>query len=256
MKQEREGLVVGGLVAFALVLWLGFLVHRSPRFPGSGWGLVFGTAAAALMFVPLLYSAAKRLKPIRTWITRRVPMRTWLAVHIYAGILAPILALVHTGHRFESPIGIALTTMMLVVMLSGFAGRYLFRYASGELREKAALLAKLRSAYDEAAVELAARLVDAPLKGARWDPLRWVVSRVLFDAEAPDGAPGGGVTAARASNLAESIADVEYGVRSQEWFQRAFGIWLKLHGVLAAFLFAFLAAHVWIELRLGLRWLT
>ena len=256
MKQERESLVVGGLVAFALTLWLGFLVHRSPRFPGSGWGLVFGTAAAALMLVPLLYSAAKRLKPIRTWITRRVPMRTWLAVHIYAGVLAPVAALVHTGHRFVSPIGIALTAMMLVVMLSGFAGRYLLRYASGELREKAAMLAKLRAAYDQEAVALAARPAVVPVKGARWAPLKWALSRVLVDVDAPDGAPGAGITAARASNLAESIADVEYGVRSQEWFQRAFELWLRLHGVLAAFLFAFLAVHVWIELRLGLRWLT
>jgi hypothetical protein len=256
VKQEREGLVVGGLVAFALALWLGFLVHRSPRFPGSGWGLAFGTAAAALMFVPLLYSAAKRLKPIRSWITRRVPMRTWLAVHIYAGIMAPILALVHTGHRFVSPIGIALTAMMLIVMLSGFAGRYLLRYASGELREKAAMLAKLRAAYDEEAVALAARRAVVPMKGARWAPLRWVTSRVLVDVDAPVGDSGDGVTAARASNLTESIADVEYGVRSQEWFQRAFGLWLKLHGVLAAFLFALLAVHVWIELRLGLRWWT
>ena len=135
MKQEKEGLVVGGLVVFALALWLGFLVHASPRFPGSGWGLAFGAVAAFLMFVPLLYSAAKRLKPVREWVTRRVPMRTWLAVHIYAGILGPIAALVHTGHRFVSPIGISLTAMMLIVMLSGFIGRYLLHYGSSGVRE-------------------------------------------------------------------------------------------------------------------------
>lgn len=33
--KEREPLVVGGLVALLLLLWLGFLFHASDRFPGS-----------------------------------------------------------------------------------------------------------------------------------------------------------------------------------------------------------------------------
>jgi len=252
MKQEREGLVVGGLVTFALALWLGFLVHASARFPGSNWGLTFGAAAAFLMCVPLLYSAAKRLKPIRQWITRRVPMRTWLAIHIYAGILGPMLALVHTGHRFASPIGIALTATMLVVMLSGFIGRYLLRYGSTSLREKTALLASLRAAYDETASAVVARPGLVLPLGVRRAPLRWALARLFIDVAGAE--PGDRTSPAKAVALAESIADVEYGVRTQEWFQRAFSLWLKVHGVLAAFLFALLALHVWVELRLGLRW--
>ena len=254
MKQEREALVVVGLVAFALALWLGFLVHASPRFPGSGWGLAFGATAALLMLVPLIYSVAKRVGPVRRWVTRRVPMRTWLAVHIYAGILGPILALVHTGHRFASPIGIALTAMMLIVMLSGFAGRYLLRYASGEVREKTAWLARLRAAYDETAGALSASPGSSLPRGIRRSPVRWALARLFADAPATQA--GDVASAAKAAALAESIADVEYGVRSQEWFQRAFRLWLTLHGVLAAFLFGLLALHVWLELRLGLRWLA
>ena len=36
--KERERIVVIGLIVLMLILWLGFLVHRSPRFPGSAWG--------------------------------------------------------------------------------------------------------------------------------------------------------------------------------------------------------------------------
>ena len=33
MKKERN--IIGALLVLQLVLWLGFLVHRSPRFAGS-----------------------------------------------------------------------------------------------------------------------------------------------------------------------------------------------------------------------------
>src|SRR6266511_1478918 len=123
--KERERVIVSGLVALLLLLWLGFLLHRDPRFAGSFWGGVLAVAAALLMLVPLAYSAVKRIKPLQKLVTPRVSMRTLLAWHIYAGILGPILALLHTGHKFDSPLGIALTALMLLVVVSGFIGRYL-----------------------------------------------------------------------------------------------------------------------------------
>ena len=40
--KERDRILVSGLVALMLLLWLGFLVHRSPRFPGA-----YGAASSA-----------------------------------------------------------------------------------------------------------------------------------------------------------------------------------------------------------------
>ena len=51
--RERERMVVGGLVVLMLLLWLGLVVHRSPRFAGSLEGAVLGIAAAVLMAAPL-----------------------------------------------------------------------------------------------------------------------------------------------------------------------------------------------------------
>jgi hypothetical protein len=51
--KEREGIVVTGVLTVLLLAWLGFLVHRSPRFPGSGVGAVFGIAGTVLMLIPL-----------------------------------------------------------------------------------------------------------------------------------------------------------------------------------------------------------
>ena len=58
-------LVVAGLVALMLILWLGFPFHESPRFAGSLWGGVLGVAGGLLMLVPLLYLVVKRIKRIK-----------------------------------------------------------------------------------------------------------------------------------------------------------------------------------------------
>ena len=109
--KERERTVVTGLVVLMLVVWIGFLFHRSPRFAGSFWGGLLGVSGALMMLVPLAYLFVKRIKWLRSRVKKRVSMRTLLAWHVYAGIIGPILVLLHTGHKFVSPLGITLTTM-------------------------------------------------------------------------------------------------------------------------------------------------
>ena len=116
--KERERYVATGLLVLLLVLWGGFVFHRSPEFPGSLAGGVIGIIAALLMFVPLLYLIIKRVKPLKSRVTRTVSMRTMLTWHIYTGLAAPILALIHSGHRFDSTLGISMTLLMLLVVIS------------------------------------------------------------------------------------------------------------------------------------------
>lgn len=87
--KEREKTIATGLTALMIILWLGFLVHRSPRFAGSLWGGVLGVTGSLLMLVPLIYMAVKRIKRIKKATTNYVSMRTLLAWHVYAGILGP-----------------------------------------------------------------------------------------------------------------------------------------------------------------------
>src|SRR5271169_1138870 len=104
--QEREGVVVSGVLSVLLLGWLGFLVHRSPRFPGSGVGAVFGIAGALLMLIPLAYPIVKRIPFFHARVIPHVSMHSLLAVHVYAGIFGPLLAMIHTGHKFDSELGI------------------------------------------------------------------------------------------------------------------------------------------------------
>lgn len=250
--QERERVVVTGLVSLLLVLWLGFLVHRSPRFAGSLEGGILGVAGALLMLVPLAYATVKRVRPLKRGITRRVPLRTLLAWHIYAGILGPLLGLLHTGHKFESPIGIALTALMLIIVLSGFIGRYLLVQTSQEVREKRETLSRLQAEYDKIAAELSRH--PEPVLAAAASGLMPRLRASLLLANPLLSSATATESAARAIRLTSSIADVDYAIKTHETFKRAFTVWLKLHITLATGFYILLAVHIWAGLHYGLRW--
>lgn len=251
---ERERAIVTGLVLLLVVLTLGFYIHRDPRFPGSLTGGVLGISAAALMLVPLVYLLIKRIPPLKRAVTPAVSMRTLLAIHIYAGVLAPILGILHSGHKFQSSLGIALTAMMLIVAISGFVGRYLMaQIATGTLDQRK-LLSGLRREYDRAADDL----VRNPVQAATLRPLAGFFTRLAapFFVRDPSGATGPTAAGARALRLSESMADVEYAIKSHDVAKATFGRWLACHIVIAIVLYALLAMHVWSVWYFGIRWLA
>lgn len=251
--KERERVIVTGLVVFLLLLWLGFLVHRDRRFAGSFWGGMLGVSGAILMLLPLGYTLVKRIGWLKERVWRWVSMRTLLAWHIYAGIFGPILALLHTGHKFNSPLGIALTAVMLIVVLSGFTGRYLMTFFSQELMEKKQMLASLQAAYEQTAIELARQPEQAALLGT----FSGFFGRLLAGFFVPTHPGAAGMPlATRALRLAESIADVEYAIKTHESFKGWFTRWLKFHIVVSALLYVLLLLHIWSALYFGLRWFS
>jgi hypothetical protein len=194
----------------------------------------------------------KRVPILKGAITRRVSMRTLLLWHVYAGIVGPILGLVHTGHKFNSPLGMVLTAMMVIVVVSGFVGRYLLGQISQSIRAKKELLTTLELAYRQTASELAADpksiAIVRPFVGF-WQ--QFVGGLLLtHDAAGPESmsAP------ARALRLSESMADVEYAIKAHEAFKRWFAGWLRFHIVISLSLYVLLAMHVWVGIYFGLRW--
>ncbi len=252
--KERERIIVTGLVVLLLVLWLGFVFHRSPDFAGSLTGGILAVAGALLMTIPLAYLFVKRIPGLRSRLKPYVSMRTLLSWHIYAGILGPILVILHTGHKFESPLGIALTLMTLVVVFSGFAGRYLMSHFSSEIREKKTLLKELHAVRDR----MIRHLAGHPHQAEAVRPFSGILSRMAAgliqeprgmaaDIDAP-------VTPIMVVRLAESIADVEYAIETHQTFRRWFGTWLKWHIAVSALLYVLMILHVWAAVHFGLRW--
>jgi hypothetical protein len=231
---ETERVAVGAVVTALLLLVPAFVLHASPRFAGSMAGFALGSIAAALMVSLLIYPLAKYSASFRSGLSRFTSMRALLAFHAYAGAFSAFFAILHTGHKYQSPLGIALVISMLVVVVTGFVGRYYLPETSAELREAQSRLAMLRSAYDHTFAAIASRHAS------------------------DDGAPP--VNASAVPNvpvlqLVDGIADLEYAIGSREAVKRIFLPWIVAHVIAAILMYFFLALHIAGEIYYGLRWL-
>ncbi len=249
---ERERLVATALVLMILVVWGGSFFHVSPRFAGSPLGGALGVSGALLLLGPLVYLIIKRVKLIKAAVTRHASMRTLLAWHIYAGLFGSLLALLHTGHKFESVLGILLTALTLIVVFSGFVGRYLLRQIGHDVRSKRGLLSRLYEVYDA----VSERLAMEPQRRGLIHPLQSALFRAFLTestaSDAPDAMDVDSPVAV--ARLVGAIADVESAIEARETLKRWFLRWLRLHIVLAAALYLLLALHIWAGIHFGLRW--
>lgn len=233
---QTERLIVEIVLSLLLFLVPAFLFHTAPRFAGSLTGFVLGVAATTLMVLLLIYPLAKYVDWFKSSVTRLVSLRSLLAVHVYAGVFGAFLAILHTGHKYQSPLGISLLALVLVAVATGFVGRYYLPQTSTELREAESRLATLRSTYDQAAAAIAERqtLEEAAAANISAPALRDV--SVL--------------------QVVESIADLEYGIGSREALKKVFMRWIVVHVVAAILMYLLLTLHIAGEIYYGLRWLT
>lgn len=222
---ESEKLMVGVLVSGLALLVPGFLLHVAPRFPGSLTGSLIGIAGAVLLLFLLVYSMVKRSALVKAWATKHVRMGAILSFHVYAGVIGALFGIIHSGHTFYSPLGIGLVSAMLVVVFSGFVGRYYLMQIGTDLREQQSMLAVLRTRYDAVAGALA---------GSTSPTVR-----------ADMALPG----------LLGAIADLEYAIGARELLKRTLSRWTVLHVGAAIVMYSLLSLHIWNGIYFGLRWL-
>tara|TARA_R110001583_G_C5666803_1_gene410276 strand:- start:6062 stop:6751 length:690 start_codon:yes stop_codon:yes gene_type:complete len=224
--QDRR--VATAIFAMMLVLWLGFLVHRSPFFAGSLPGSAFGILGAIFMLVPLAYAIVKRNARLRRVFIENNRFGVLLRAHIYFGLAGALLAIIHSGHKFQSPLGIALTTAMLLSVLTGFFGQYYLRYVAEDLREKKTQLDGLRRSLD------------------------------VLEQTYAVGAEASGAAIGRAAgeflHLASATADLQHSIQFQERIRRASKAWLTAHITFSILFYLLLVLHVWAGIYFGLRW--
>lgn len=224
---EIEKVIIGGLVSVIALVVPMFLFHVAPQFPGSFIGSLFGIVAAILFLLLLSYSAAKRQPWIKEHLTKFFSLSTILSFHVYAGAIGALLGIIHSGHKFQSPLGIALIILMLLVVASGFVGRYYLAQIGLELRDQQKELTILRNRYDSL-VLAAGNLED----------------QAVVD---PSGISLG--------HLIGAISDLEFSIASREMLKKAFWRWLILHIAAAIAMYAVLTLHIWSSVYYGLRWI-
>jgi hypothetical protein len=87
----------------------------------SLWGHSIGVLGFVLMLMTeVLYSLRKRSMRAR-W----GRMSDWLEFHIFTGLVGPFLVLLHPGFQFKGLAG-ALSLLTILIVISGFIGRYIY----------------------------------------------------------------------------------------------------------------------------------
>ena len=232
---EKGKLAVGSLVTLLLFLAPGYLLHVSPRFAGSLAGGIIGIVGALLLILLLVYPLVKHIKWLNPKVTGRISLKALLTFHIYAGIIGPILGIIHSGHKYQSPVGIALVLTMLVVVISGFVGRYYLANVFVELRQQQAMLGTLRNAYNRVATVLGGR--GAAVAANNTEP------------------KGGASANIPILPLVDAMADLEYAIGSRESVKRLLSGWMVVHVIAAIAMYLLLGLHIWSGIYYGLRWL-
>lgn len=60
-------------------------------------------------------------------------MARWLHAHLYYGVAACVLAFLHGGGRFDTPMSVAMNALVLLVLASGIVGIFLWAWGPGWL---------------------------------------------------------------------------------------------------------------------------
>lgn len=98
-------------------------------------------------------------------------VRTWLRLHITAGIAGPLVILWHTGLNFHGFAG-WLTLLTFLVLLSGFIGRYIYRQIPRTIKGRELSLRELDEQKREIEEHLRREIGGDSRAGALIDELR------------------------------------------------------------------------------------
>ena len=107
-------LITGG---YGLVIILTREVPPASELFGHGLGII---GFIFMLMTETLYSLRKRSRSVK-W----GRMSAWLQFHIFTGLVGPYMVLLHTSWKFNGIAGVT-TLFTVVIVVSGFIGRYIF----------------------------------------------------------------------------------------------------------------------------------
>jgi hypothetical protein len=211
------------LVLVATVLWYldGWEYYRTPLAtrgympahkllrPSGTIGLPLGVAGAIAMLSTLPYAARKHWRPL----ARLGSTSKWLEVHIFFGIVGPVLVTLHTAFKFKGLVAVGYWLMM-TVWSSGFIGRYLYVRIPRSIR----------------GVELTRNEIEAELQ---------ILSETVSHAEAPPPA------------LVAEHARLQRRLANLERTRRLFEYWHVFHRPLVYAMVVIVGLHVAVAIYLG-----
>lgn len=240
-------------------------VHRLLR-PSGPIGQGLGLAGLLLMLVPMLYAVRKK----STRLANLGTMKTWLDLHIFAGIIGPVLVTFHTSFKFNGIVSVAYW-MMVLVASSGLVGRYLYVRIPRSLRGTELTLEELRARAEELKTELAesglppwliARLNDIEEQcRPSGIPGAWIVSLAVGDLalqlrlwQLRRDLVAAGASAAHGDSIVVLMSERAMVLRRLALLAKTktlFELWHLFHQPLVYILFAIVLLHVFILTYMG-----
>lgn len=132
-SQHVPWIVACLVVAAVAILWFTVAALRESTLPGGGsWpGFTFGVAGGLICLFEFLLWPRKWK---RSWRVGRV--QTWMRAHIWLGLLAVPLLVLHSGFRFGGPLSTTLMILFLVVILSGIYGLVLQQFLPTKMMQE------------------------------------------------------------------------------------------------------------------------
>jgi len=236
--------------------------------PSGIVGNLLGIFGLSLMVVMHLYTLRKRAK----FMSRFGSISSWLEFHIFCGVLGPVLITLHSAFKFNGLISVAYWSM-LVVVASGFVGRYLYvriprsirgrELTDAELAERAAelkrhlaaanlppRLAEAVQAFERSAIP--ATEADVTWTGLVFGELRVKLSLYALRRRARR-LPGYALVADALALIAER-AVLMRRIAYLKKTRKLFDLWHVYHKPLAVLMAIIVALHVATVVYLGYGW--
>jgi hypothetical protein len=140
-RLKRSLLVIGCGVSLSFPLY--FALH--PYSPKSLIPILLGIIGSILILAgTVLYTFAKKVRALR----RMGNMKQWLNVHILLCLYGPLLVIYHTAFTIKAPNSAVVFYAMLIVVISGLVGRYIYRHFQFRLSGERATLKEMAEEVD------------------------------------------------------------------------------------------------------------
>ena len=252
----KEFIIITLLTAFLWLFWSLCIWFHIPGFPRSLLGGILGIIAAFLMFIPLAYLFIKRIKSLKKYVTKHISMGKLLSIHIYGGALGAALSFLHAGFYYYSSLGIMLSFLILITVMSGFLGRYIMKEISKSLKSHQVCIEVVHKKYSSFARSLnlsslskeqlscfkkfnpkCCKLGTQNLSNITIDEIR-----ALSQCK-------------KASIIIKTLSSLEESIKLNKHFKTFFSYWLKWHICISLILYFLIVSHIFGEIYFGLTWL-
>lgn len=148
-----------GVLTVVILAAAAYVVAQGKYFtPRSDVGFYLGVTGTIMMVIMLTYPLRKRMQFMQGW----GALKHWFRLHMILGIVGPTLVLFHSTFHIRSANAAVALFSMLIVVISGVIGRFVYTKIHYGLYGRQARLEKLQTAFSSQADATKSRLHFAP----------------------------------------------------------------------------------------------